>query len=455
MREKDVKKIKKMVLKKIVPTKKEIEAEKKVSKEIIKKILKTKAKHSKAIIAGSTARNTHLREDKDIDLFVMFPKKTKKEELEKQAMKIAKKVFPNSPIEIDYGQHPYLKIFYKNHEIELIPSYEISSTAELLSSVDRTPFHNSYLEKKLSEKQRNEVRLLKKFLKGIECYGAETKTQGFSGYITELLILNYRDFEKTIKAIANWKTQIFIDLENKWKKKEAIKKFHHCIIIIDPVDEKRNAAAAITKETLSKTIRRSKEFLKKPGIEFFFPKTKNLSKKELESLLEKKDILLVKIPYKKVHEDVTFGQLRKIASQLENELHKREFKVAKKGFWSDEKTQMLIMLELKENNLEETKKIIGPPIELKEHLKKFLEAHPHRKKEAIKNKRIVIEIEREHKNAKKFVEHCLEKYKNTGIEKFIVQQMQKSFEVLEKKEIIKECGEKEIKQAITKFLTEK
>ena len=60
------------------------------------------------------------------------------------------------------------------------------------------------MKKKLG-KLRDEVRVLKKFMKGIDTYGAEIKVGGFSGMLCETLILNYGSFEDTIKSASDWK----------------------------------------------------------------------------------------------------------------------------------------------------------------------------------------------------------------------------------------------------------
>ncbi|NIS30872.1 MAG: tRNA CCA-pyrophosphorylase, partial [Actinobacteria bacterium] len=54
---------------------------------------------------------------------------------------------------------------------------------------DRTPFHAAYVEGRLNDELAAEVRVLKQLLEGIGVYGSDLKTRGFSGYLTELLVL--------------------------------------------------------------------------------------------------------------------------------------------------------------------------------------------------------------------------------------------------------------------------
>ena len=81
------------------------------------------------------------------------------------------------------------------------------------------------------------MRLLKKFLKSVGVYGAEIATSGFSGYVTEILILKYGSFESVLQEISNIsgregeKNVISIDKTDV----DIIKTFQSQLIIVDPV----------------------------------------------------------------------------------------------------------------------------------------------------------------------------------------------------------------------------
>ncbi len=77
------------------------------------------------------------------------------------------------------------------------------------------------MKKHLSLKMRGEVRLLKKFMKGIGVYGAEIKTGGFSGYLCELFVLHYGSFVKTLEAFARHKQRIVVDIEGHYKNRKT------------------------------------------------------------------------------------------------------------------------------------------------------------------------------------------------------------------------------------------
>ena len=52
---------------------------------------------------------------------------------------------------------------------------------------------------------KGEVRILKKFFLHIDVYGAELAKEGFSGYVSEVLISYFGSFEKTLKKISKLK----------------------------------------------------------------------------------------------------------------------------------------------------------------------------------------------------------------------------------------------------------
>ncbi len=450
-----IQKLKEKVLEKITPTKKEIQEERELSREIIKKIKSMKGIHLDAILAGSLSRNTHLKGDKDIDIFILFDKKIPKEKFIKEGLRIAKKFSKNW--EIDYGEHPYVKTEIKGHKIELIPAYKIKSTKELLSSVDRTPFHAEFIEEKIKEKQRNEIRLMKKFLKGINCYGAELKTQGFSGYLTELIILKYSTFENALRNVSKWKEKKVLSITkklNKKEEKELENKFYGNLIFLDPTDDRRNVSAAVSKETYIKFKKKAKEFIKKPSMNFFFPKpVKILSQKEFRKKVSGKNIIVVSTIYKKIHEDVTFGQLRSFLRKLKKEIEKNDFTVLKERFWSDEKTKMLLLIEVKETKLEKEKLVKGPPVKMKAHSERFKEKHG---KKAVKIKaHFHAKVKRKHIKAETVIKEFIEKQIKVNSGKFLAKRFKEKHAVLAGKNLMKIYKEKETKEFFSSYLKKK
>ena len=120
------------------------------------------------------------------------------------------------------------------------------------------------------------VILLKKFLKGVGVYGAEIKVGGFSGYLCELLIIHYGSFLNLLKSVVNWRwrrKRIVIDIEKSYEKKgvDPTQVFDSPLIVIDPIDDRRNVASALREDRLSEFIAAAKAFLRNPSEHFFFP----------------------------------------------------------------------------------------------------------------------------------------------------------------------------------------
>jgi tRNA nucleotidyltransferase (CCA-adding enzyme) len=443
----------KKVLKQILPDRKSEKELKSLARKVLRVANKKAKKYkAKAMIVGSVTRDTWLPDKKEFDVFILFPKDLKPSELEKYGLQVAKEIVKEmkGTFTLKYAQHPYLSAKINDVEIDIVPSYKIKDTSEVKSAVDRTPFHVAYLQKKLKKKQANEVRLLKKFLKNHNLYGADAKTQGFSGYLCELLIINYKTFLNLLKAATKWKAQEIIDLEKFYKKEEynLLKKIfkNQALIVLDPTDKNRNVAAALSSENFFKFKKVCEEFLKNPCEETFFGKVNYMTDFEFSRMKLKRgtEVLLIKFKPPKVSSDILWPQLRKFAERIESILEERkyEFKVYGKAVYTDEKDLALVLLELEVYSLPYIQKIIGPYVFDEKNSKAFLEAHknplvgPY-----IEDDRWVVEVERRFKTAKEKILDSLSKpvdiLKAKGIPSYIAEALAKGFEVIDGLEIEK------------------
>lgn len=444
----------KKVLKKIKPTQKETEKEQETAKEIIEKIKTMKGSHAGAMLAGSISRQTNLKGDKDIDIFVMFDENTTVEEFEKEGLRIGKNVFRGHTWEKAYSSHPYIRGTINGFDIEIVPSYKVADAQKIKSAVDRTPFHTKFVQEKLKENQKDEVRLLRQFLKGIKAYGAELKTESVPGYVTELLVIKYGSFENTIKAMAKWEEKEILDLENQLPKHEALKKFNSPLIVVDPVDKNRNVAAALSINQFARLIAASRAYIKKPSINFFFgKKTKLLSATQVKNCLKKEEPILIEIGFPKVLADIMWGQIKRLSKQLTAALEKEEFSVLRHTEWSDEKNSINFVFGLKANTLEKAKKRIGPPATDQKNSEKFLEHHKNQLSgPRIENGRWVIETERKNSSAKKFLKATIIQLKKTE-KKDMKKALNKKTKILTEKEILQKYKkEPEFREFLSTYL---
>ena len=194
---------------------------------------------------GSFAKGTWLSKDADVDIFIKFKKSTSEEKFEKISKKIGFDSLKKYSPYIRYSEHPYVEAKIKDTKINVVPFYDVK-LGEWKSAADRSPFHTKFMKKSLTSEMKNEVRILKTFLKSNGIYGAEIAKQGFSGYVSEVLILNFKSFENTIRTISAIKEKQVIG--------KTTKKFDTSIVIIDPVDSNRNLAAAISDENIGKFV---------------------------------------------------------------------------------------------------------------------------------------------------------------------------------------------------------
>lgn len=342
--------------------------------------------NAKAILAGSITRDTWLSDKMEFDVFVLFSSKLKEKRMEELGLKLGKKVINQlkGSYVIEYAEHPYVSGSVSGIDIDIVPCFEISSPENLKSAVDRTPFHVRYIEKNLSFKLSDEVRLLKQFLKTLEAYGADAKTEGFSGYVCELLVIKYKKFVNILQSAVSWKPGEIIDLEKYYPKSDYPKLKRQfksqVLILIDPTDKKRNTTAALSTRNFFKFKKYAKEFLEKPSSNLFFPKKLEILTEDEVIRLQiqrRTELIIVKLTPSKVVPDILWPQLRRFAERLQSILEevKYEFKVLRKAVYTDEKDLAVVLLEMEVSKLPTVQKRIGPSIFDLEDSKNFIKKY--------------------------------------------------------------------------------
>ncbi len=157
----------------------------------------------RALVAGSAARGTFLSDRLDIDLFLLFPPDLPRDRLREEGLALGRAVLTDT--ETRYAEHPYLRGRYEGFSVDAVPGFAITDPSHPLSAVDRTPFHQAYLSERETPALVSQVRLAKQFLRGLGVYGSESKTEGFSGYLVELLVLKYGSLRALLTAARRWR----------------------------------------------------------------------------------------------------------------------------------------------------------------------------------------------------------------------------------------------------------
>ncbi len=354
------------VLKRIKPTQAEDRKVLSAAEELSKKVIaagRDLKVHVEPMLVGSVAKGTHLK-DPDIDLFLLFPESTTVDELRSSGLAIGRKVVGGRE---HFAQHPYVRGDFKGFQVDLVPAFRIRDTRRKMSAVDRTPFHTEFVKKHLEKGLEDEVRLLKRFMKGIECYGAEAKVQGFSGYLCELLVMRFGSFKKVLEAAKDWKVGEALELPG-----HPGKEFPEPLTFVDPVDPTRNVASAVVPDTLVRFVQASREYLRSPSIRFFFPAERRaMSADEIERVADGRVANIVAITFPKLDliDDVVYPQLRKSLSAVTALLEREEFEIEKTSIHVDSVTHLTV--ELAAMTLPKTRKHRGPPVR-SENVDEFL-----------------------------------------------------------------------------------
>ena len=408
-----------IISKDVVPSKTITKSKKEISKlayELVKKEVEQFSEVIGVEFGGSFAKDTWLSKDADIDIFIKFKKSTSEEKFERISEKIGFESLSAYSPYVRYSEHPYVEAKIKNTKINVVPFYDVKS-GEWKSAADRSPFHAKFMKKSLTAKMRNEVRVLKTFLKSNAIYGAEIAKQGFSGYVSEVLILNFGSFENVIKAMSDIKEKQIIG--------KTSKNFETSIVIIDPVDCNRNLAAAISDENLGKLSLICRAFKEKPSTEFFKTKKSKVSKKHWENLL------VVKFNFKMRSPDIIWGQIKRATVSLSTQLELSGFSVLRSKPYTDQKKEAYLFFLLESMKIPQTYSKIGPEFFRGDSSRSFISKNIQNTELMwIGNNKKIISLEkRKHVDASKFTNEFLKNNIQTGIPKGLQNDFKKGFKV--------------------------
>ncbi|ERG90665.1 MAG: CCA-adding enzyme [Haloquadratum walsbyi J07HQW1] len=354
------------------------------------------------IQVGSTARGTWLAGDRDIDMFVRFPADLDREVLEEYGLTIGNAVLPSGDEE--YAEHPYVTGTFEGFEVDLVPCYDVDAGSELQSAVDRTPHHNRYLQTRIGESTAAAVRVLKQFLKGIGAYGSDLRTRGFSGYLTELLVVEYGDFEGVLKTAAKWEPPIEID-----PKAHGSAAHDDPLVVVDPTDPTRNVAAVCSATNISRLQHYARQFLEEPAQTYFTSPTETTAKMDSEVVrthLQRRGTSPVAVVFDSpdIVDDQLYPQLRKSIQGIRTALEAEGFDVIRTATFADD--QAVLFIELMHRHCPAIERHTGPPIAVREHASEFYTAYEsdtHTYGPFIDDDRYVVERERTWTDAAAFL----------------------------------------------------
>lgn len=355
-----------------------------------------------ARLMGSTAKGTFMAGDKDLDIFVFFDESVSEEELEERGLEIGEAVFNefDGDCSVEFAEHPYTKGDIDGYEVEIVPAYDVASGEEIRSAVDRTPFHADWVNEHLSDAEKQEVVLLKAFLRGQDLYGSTLRVEGFSGYLCELLVAVYGSLDAVLEAAVDWAEQEVIDPAGHH---DGV--FHHdsgnrgsstrssgtgalpnflrdkfendALIVIDPVDPERNVAAVLSDDNYARFLYSAWRYRESPGTDFFATTESPVDAERLEqAIADRGDFVVVSFPRPDdMVDDILYPQLRRLMRRLTGLLEDNEFRLFESGFHVGG-DRVRLVFDLYSNALPGMQKHMGPKVFHNDtHIRQFSEKY--------------------------------------------------------------------------------
>ena len=300
---------------------------------------KLKPLKAKALLGGSFAKDTWLDGDYDVDVFVCFDISQKNKDLSALLEKALKSWKP----ERVHGSRDY---FWVTNDVryEIIPVLAIKKAADAQNVTDFSPLHVTWAAKRLKT-LKDDVRLAKQWTKAQRVYGAESYIRGFSGHVLDILIIHCGGFQKFIRWGAKLKAKTVVDVNNAHKGKALLvlnaSKTTGPLVVVDPVQPQRNAAASMSPERYNRFITAAQRFLKKPTADAFSEAAPNFDSLARQGTLVK--IAVKTLPEK---EDVAGTKMVRAYDYLRDQL--APFGVLQSEWEWDKKKTALLWFLLKE-----------------------------------------------------------------------------------------------------------
>ena len=338
-----------------------------IAQRILEKI--RQSGRAEGMVVGSIARHTWVKGDRDLDVFMLFDPSLSREQLETEGLALARSIAAafTEKYHEKYAEHPYINATIEDVDVDLVPCYKVESASRIQSAVDRTPFHTRYITEKING-LIDDVLLLKRFCKSGGIYGSDQMTEGFSGYLCELLVLHYGGFTPLLQAAAEWKPRTQIDVEN-----HVAKEFDEPLVMIDPVDPKRNVAAAVSVDRMAEFVELARGYLESPSEAFFrLPQEPPITREDLENLLHGRGTSLFAISFATPPyiEEIVVPQLKRSTLAISEYLERNSFPVHHADYRMGPEESM-ILVELLVSRLPAIRGHAGPPVWNRVNAEKF------------------------------------------------------------------------------------
>lgn len=408
--------------------------------------LKKQGLKAECFKGGSIGKETFLKNNHDIDVFVRFDYSYNNSDISQfleDTLKLLKIKFRRVHGSRDYFQFTEKQLgFELNYELVPVLKIHRSEYHKAKNSTDLSPEHvtwvKSYTEKNPSLK--DDIRLAKQFCKANNVYGAESYIKGFSGHIIDILIIHYTSFKNLVEEFSKLSIQkghyiknpIIIDHEKHLKNplKELNESKISPLIIVDPIQPNRNSSAALCEEKLIQFITACKKFIEQPSPEFFEIKKITFNKllKNKISEYKKQNILtehiIIELRLNDSSKDITGTKVLKIYELLIDKIKVSDFEMLYSTWVFEYETLSAnILFIFKKEKLSDYIYFKGPPVNNVLAYKNFLKVHSSKEEKIIiKSGICYVRKKREIKTPKELLSKLiLEDYIKNRAKKIILQ----------------------------------
>jgi tRNA nucleotidyltransferase (CCA-adding enzyme) len=369
------------------------------------------------VFGGSFAKGTWLPGDADIDIFVKIKPSVSVERFEVLGKSIGQEALKKHKPKLRYSDHPYVEAFVRGIRVNVVPCYNVEQ-GKWQSAADRSPFHTEYISSNFDDEKRMQARLLKKFFKGVGIYGAEISRGGFSGYVSEVLVLKYGSFENVLRTAADMQERQVIAVGD--YDSDIVKGFRTPVIIIDPIDSRRNLGTAISPESVGRFVLAARAFLASPSLQFFREKKKHAK----ASAKLYPNVLVVEFTHKERSPDIIWGQLKRSLNAMAKQLEIADFIVLRSSCVTDEKTSAALAFLLESITLPPYTKRKGPEVFRRKDTASFI-SNTKNKKPLVtwvdREMRAAMLVDRKATDARQFARSLLlDRIENSGVAKDLI-----------------------------------
>jgi tRNA nucleotidyltransferase (CCA-adding enzyme) len=409
----------------VVPSATAREATVRVAEKVVSRVKHSARAHPEVVgvfLGGSFAKDTWLAGDVDIDVFVKIATSVDEKKFEEVGLSVGREALRGYKPGKKYAQHPYTEAVVDEFKVNVVPCYDVKP-GEWRSAADRSVHHVTFVRENLDDEARLQVRLLKRFMKGVGVYGAEIEKEGFSGYATEVLVHNYATFESTLRSFA-----VFVPDSNA----EYFKLF-------DPIDDSRNLGKAMSKATVARMVLASRAFLEAPSIGFF-KRVKGKFRPRLQS-----KAYVIAFEHEELSEDTLWGELKRSSRQIAKHVREEGFEMARVEPASDNVRSSAIILLPVTDSLPGLEERVGPAVELVDGAKNFVAKN--RESAQLmwvgEDGSLRLLAERRFTSLREFLEEIIEsRVDKIGVSKEVAQALKKNGKVLQGERLRREASRK-------------